>query len=592
MNRYFLLYACICMFLLTGCKNKQTKSMPYTRKPAQSKLKAVNRDQPQLFSAEQAIQSGDIVAARSYVDSISPESLSAQQRNKLNLLYAQIHLSNGESEKALNKFSITQAYKLNQTDQITFYQSLAFAHSLNGNLLKAVQTRIKLNPVLKTDQQRSENNVVILKTLSLLPTETLIYKQPPAPDTLGGWMALAKLIKANRVNQNPLEFQNELQQWKLFFPQHPANSSFILSYLANSTHNFALPASIALLLPESGRFAQAAQVIKEGFMEASHHSEPDFQPTIRFYDSSSFHIASLYHQAISEGAELIIGPLSKDNIQELALNTELTIPVLALNHIPNLAVENLFQFGLSPLDEARQVSNMAAMDGNTKAVILTPKTNQGIRVADYLTESWEETGGKLLETQSYQPKTTDFSSPIKKLLNLDESKYRYNRLKKLLSKNIHYIERRRQDIDTILLSASTKNARSLYPQIRFYQAPRVPVYAMPNIYSGQSNSRLDFDLNNITFCDIPWLFPDAYASELNQESLRSLWQHIPRRHLRLLALGIDSFNIISHLEQLATLPYPGATGTLSLNQENRITRQLVCAKFIDGNPVLQYFNDE
>jgi len=38
--------------------------------------------------------------------------------------------------------------------------------------------------------------------------------------------------------------------------------------------------------------------------------------------------------------------------------------------------------------------------------------------------------------------------------------------------------------------------------------------------------------------------------------------------------------------------YSGATGKLSLNRENRITRQLVCAKFIDGKPELQDFTVE
>lgn len=593
MNRFFQLQICFFIFLHTGCATTiDNHTTPYSNKSIQFKSETVNPDQSRLLEAERLIQSGELDAAKSYVNSISSINLSAQLRNKLNLLYAQIHLSNGETEKALNKLSITQPYRLKQTDQITYYQSLAFAHSLTGNLLTAVQSRIQLNPLLETVQQRDENNSVILNTLSLLPTETLILKQPPAPDTLGGWMALARLIKTRQLNQSSSEFPNNINEWSLFFPDHPANSSFLHSYFANSTQNFTLPSSIALLLPESGRFSKAAKIIKEGFMEAYHHSKLDFQPAIRFYDSSSSDPASLYHQAISEGANLVIGPLSKNNIQDIALSTELTIPVLALNHIPNLLVDNLYQFGLSPIDEAKQISYKAAQDGNTKILLLTPNTNQGSRIASYLTKSWEEEGGQVLESQSYKPRSSDFSIPIKKLLNLNQSRNRYNHLKKLLSKNITFTERRRQDVDAIILSASSTKARSIYPQIRFHHASRVPVYAMPNIYSGQSNPSLDIDLNSITFCDVPWVFPGADQSELNQESTRSLWQHLPSRHIRLIALGIDSFNIISYLEKLDTTPYAGATGILSLNLENRIIRQLTCAKFIKGHPVLQHLNDE
>ena len=53
-----------------------------------------------------------------------------------------------------------------------------------------------------------------------------------------------------------------------------------------------------------------------------------------------------------------------------------------------------------------------------------------------------------------------------------------------------------------------------------------------------------------------------------------------------------AFNIIPHLGQLNSTPYSGATGTLSLNRENRISRELVCAKFINGKPELQDFNIE
>jgi len=612
MNRHYLLHTGFYLLLLTGCatdpaqrhlsSNEAIQAESYMQQGQHkraanlyetlSKSKPDHRDQFNLLAIDAFIKSGDIQAAQSHADAINPATLSAEQRNKLNLLYAQISLSNGEAEQALNKLSITQPYNLTPTDKIIFYQSLAFAYSLTGNLLQSVQARIQLDPLLESDQQRNENNTVILNTLNLLPPQALINNQPAAPDILGGWMSLTRLLKTANQNKDSTEFQTSLNEWKRLYPDHPANSDFLQSTLKGPTHSFKLPTAIALLLPESGRFAQAAQAIKKGFMAAYHQPESSFQAPIRSYDSTMDSSVNLYHRAISEGAELVIGPLSKDNIQSLALSTELTIPVLALNHIPNLAKDNLFQFGLSPIDEARQIASKASRDGNKKALLLTPKTNQGRRIADYLTEYWQGTAGTLLEAQSYNTKANDFSEPIKDLLNLGESKYRFNRLKRLLGINIQYTERRRQDVDAIFLSASAKKARSIYPQLQFYRATRLPVYATANIYSGQANPALDIDLNNITFCDIPWLFSDAYSGELSQESLRSTWQHLPSRYLKLIALGIDSFNVIPHLGHLDSKPYPGATGTLSINNENRITRQLVCAKFTDGIPKLQDFSIE
>ena len=612
MNHHYLLHSSFYLLLLTGCATEPAQRQIYINEAVQAKSfmqsgqhklaadlyqklaksKPAHSNQLNILAAEAFIKSGDSHAALSHVNAINPTALSAEQRNKLNLLYAQISLSNGEAEQALDKLGITQPYQLKPTDQVIFYQSLAFAHSLTGNLLQSVETRIKLNSLLDNAQQRYENNSVIINTLNLLPSQTLILDQPAAPDILGGWMALTRILKSRKFKQDSPEFQTRLNEWRQLFPQHPAHSDYIQSYRSGSKHNFKRPTAIAILLPESGRFAKAAQIIKEGVMASYNHPNSGYQPPIRFYDSATGSPVNLYHQAISEGAELIIGPLRKENIQNLALSTELTIPVLALNHISNLAKNNLFQFGLSPIDEVIQITNKASQDGHKKALLLSSESNKGERIANHLIEYWQTANGTLLEAQSYNKKGNDFSQPIKKLLNLDESRYRYNKLKRFLATNIHYTERRRQDVDAIFLFANPQKARSIYPQLRFYRATNIPVYATARIYSGLPNPSLDIDLNNVTFCDIPWLFPDIYQSELSQMSLRNIWQQFPNKHLRLVALGIDSFNIITHLDQLNISPYSGATGTLSLNQENRITRQLVCAKFIDGKPVLQDFSIE
>jgi len=606
MNRHYVILSAFYLFFLSSCANQPTQRHQYAletfkaesfsqsgqHKQAASlyqtlaKTKPARRDAYKLLAAEAYIQSGDNHTAQSLIDSINPAILSAEQRNKLNLVVIQINLSNGEMEKALELLNITQPYKLTSTDQITFYQSLAFAHSLMGNLLQSAQARIQLTPLLQSTQQSNENNTVILDTLTLLPSQSLSLQQPPAPSVLGGWMALANLLKHSKINQNPTEFQLALNEWQRRFPQHPAFADFIQSYSNSVKNTFKKPATLALLLPESGRFAKAAETIKAGFMAAYHNSQQSFQPSIRFYDSSTNNPINLYHQAIAEGAELVIGPLSKENIQNLALGAELSIPVLALNHIPNLAKDNLYQFGLSPIDEAKQIASKAASNGLSKILILTPESNQGHRIADYYSEYWQETGGTTLESQHYNNKESDFSKPIKDLLNLDESQYRYKKLRQHLAKNIEFTERRRTDVDAIFLSASAQKARSIYPQLRFYRATQVPVYASPQIYTGQANPSADIDLNSITFCDIPWLFPEIYSGELSQEALREIWQHIPINYLRLVALGIDSFNIITGLDQIADSPFKGATGTLSLDMENRITRQLVCAQFIDNRPVL------
>lgn len=607
MNRHYLLFS-LYLLMATGCATEPSQRYLYQAEAIQAESLSQSgqhkqaadlyqtlaqsdpgyQNQFNLLAAEAFVKSGDAEEASALLSKINPALLSTEQQNKMNLLNAQISLSNGDAEDALNLLRKTQAYNLQPNNRRILYKSLAFAYSLTGDLIQSTQARIQLSPLLSHDSdQVYDNNKVIIKTLSLLSTQTLSLQQPPAPDVLGGWMALTRLLKIAKLKQNPTEFQLNLNEWELLFPQHPASFGFLQSYLQGTQNSFKRPSAIALLLPESGVFAKAAKTIKEGFMAAYYQSEDNFQPPIRFYDSSSDNPVNLYHRAVSDGAELIIGPLSKDNIQSLALSTELTIPVLALNHIQNLAKDNLFQFGLSPLDEIIQITNKANQHGQKKAVIFVPESRQGNRIKKQLEEYWQAIDGKVLESQTYNVKDNDFGKPIKKLLNLDESRSRYKRLKRILAKNIQFTERRRQDVEAIFLSASPKLARSIYPQLRFHRATDVTVYATSRVYSGRPIPSLDTDLNKINFCDIPWLFPETYQGGIRPDAFNEKSQRLAKRTLRLLALGIDSFNIISHLAQLDSLSYPGATGLLSLDTENRITRDLICAKFVSGKPVLQ-----
>ena len=606
MKRHYLLFSLFISLMLVGCatepaqrpvpSNQVSQADTYMQrgqyKQAASLYQSLAKTMPErsaqfsLLAGEAFIRSGNTQSAQFQLESINPMLLLGLERNRLNLLHAQVKLSNGEAEQSLIMLETVKTNKLNSDDKISFYQSLAFSHSLMGNQIKSVQARIELNQFLD-DTQRNENSSVIFDTLSLLPKNELNLNNAPAGSDFSGWIALTRILKSPDLKQSPEKFQGYLDDWKQLYVEHPAKLGFLQSYFEGLTNNLKLPSSIALILPESGRFARAAQVIKEGFMEAYNHSQAGYQPSLSFYDSSLYSSVELYNQAVSEGAELVIGPLGKDNIQALGGDIELTVPVLALNHVPDLIVDNLFQFGLSPIDEAIQISNKASSSGHEKVLLLAADSSQGARMVSYISDDWEQNEGTILEYQFYTPKENDFSKPIKALLNLDESRYRYNQVRRFLATEINFSERRRQDVDAIFLSAKPQEARSIYPQLQFYHAKDVPVFSTPQVYTGKSSPSLDMDLEKITFCDIPWLFPLAYPGELSKDALQNVWQSFPNKYFRLMALGIDSFNLISHLGILDSEYYLGATGKLLLNQENRITRQLVCAKFIKGEPVLQ-----
>ncbi|MFZ2312497.1 MAG: penicillin-binding protein activator, partial [Methylobacter sp.] len=388
-------------------------------------------NQLRLQALDSLIQGGDSTTAKQEADAIDPSTLSPQQRTQLNLLYAQIMLSLGEAEQAIERLSLIQPQQLTLDNQIKYFQSQAFAFSLAGNPLNSAKSRIDLHRLLSSPDQLKENQAAILETLSLVPDSELQNNQQSSTDTLSGWISLAKIFKLK--DQNTADFNTEITQWRATFPEHPANLAFLEEPPETSGNAFLPPKSIAIFLPESGSFAKAGNAIRAGFMAAYNHSDSNsYKPRIHFYDSEQSTPPALYNQAVAEGADLIIGPLSKEHIQSLADSVTFTSPVFALNHIPGLQKDNLYQFGLSPIDDVEQITSKARDDGHQKALLFIPENAQGKRIADYFVENWQSLDNAILETQTYNPKETDFSSPIKKLLNLDESEQRYNKIHALI----------------------------------------------------------------------------------------------------------------------------------------------------------------
>jgi outer membrane PBP1 activator LpoA protein len=68
------------------------------------------------------------------------------------------------------------------------------------------------------------------------------------------------------------------------------------------------------------------------------------------------------------------------------------------------------------------------------------------------------------------------------------------------------------------------------------------------------------------------------------DALQETWKQFPSAYLRLIAMGIDAYNLATRLDSLTVNTYAGATGNLSLTDDQRIRRELTCAKFMNGQP--------
>ena len=437
-------------------------------------------------------------------------------------------------------------------------------------------------------EARLANQQQIIAALGTYTGPALELLKPNPPGIFGGWVELTKAIKIN--SDNPSMGPVAIQRWREEFSSHPVLPQLLEQRIERVAIEYSRPRQLAVLLPQRGAYAGAARALRDGIM-ATHNTLPEHErPALRFYDSSdSGHVTAIYRQALADGADRVIGPLTKESVTRIASAGALEVPVLALNRIQDrtAAPENLYQFGLAPEDEARQVAERAWVDGHTRAIVLTPQGAWGERIFNSFRERWLALGGDLLERQSYNPRENDFSTPIRTLLNIDESFQRRRSLRNALGRKIEFVPRRRQDANFIFLVAKTRLARQIRPQLQFHHAARLPIYTTSHSYSGRPAPKQDLDLESVVFPDIPWLLTDEGEQPLSRSLLQPELEKKSSSYGRLFAMGIDSYRLTPHLSRLRSSPaetLDGKTGILHLGRDNIVHRQLVWARMKQGVP--------
>jgi len=472
-----------------------------------------------------------------------------------------------------------------------FHQLRAKSYTMLGHKLESARERVIRETYLNDPQQIKDNQYAIWDNLASFSERTLQQlRTEPAPDTLSGWMEMVQLAKAYQLQ--PDIMKKHLQQWRENYPQHPVLTELLTDLQNRRQEDVIMPKSVALLLPLTSKFAKAAEAVRDGFLAAYYTNDAREQQQVRIMDTGSTpeNINSIYQQAVDNGAEFIVGPLNKIAIQTLVSN-DVNVPTLSLNYgVDEDIPDNLYQFGLSPEEEARQVAERTWLDGHVNAVVLVPQGPWGERVRAAFAERWQQVGGNIVEVQHYLAKENDFSQPIKKIMNIDESQRRYRNLELLLNKKIKFTPRRRQDVDFVFLAAYPRQARQLRPQLKFFHAGDLPVYATSHIYTGNLNQERDRDMDGLSFGDMPWVLSESTTHRKLRSALNPYISKAGNNLQRLYALGIDAYNIIAAINTLKRYPYErfdGETGSLNLDAKQRIQRQLTWVKFRSGRPVLK-----
>ena len=561
-------------------------------------------DYYRLLAADAELRAGNDRAARALLGAIKPEDLEESDRQRYALLRARIDLNQGDAREAMARLDTINYALLTAPLRAHYHILRASAYNQLGNMLESARERVYYGQLINNPEAVQKNNEAIYDALNRLPYKVLTDLQPTTQGTLGGWMALVIAVRGPEGDRT-----KAVQAWRSKYPGHPANGAFVESLVGQKGKGVeitplkpvarepvapslapipapapatpapspaASPATapaangfIGVMLPLTGAYAQAAQTVRAGVTAAWNADPNPGRAELRFVDTQGADAGALYRKLSEEGARFVIGPLLKEEVAALNRNGDFTVPVLALNQIPEAnSREGLYQFALTPEQEIEQSASLAWFDGRQSALLLAPSSAYGQRMISHFSTYWKSLGGKIANIKTYQPGAADYSDTAKRLLATSTG---------------DAAATTGVPPDFIFVIADVRDGRLLNPHIENQETNRIPVYATSLIYNGQPNAPQNADLSGVTFCDSPWLL-NSDNGPLSRQTLQSVAQQTPEVYLRLLPMGIDAYQLLPELRLMKNANqnrFPGVTGVLTL-KGNRVVRQLHCAQF-DGS---------
>ena len=376
-----------------------------------------------------------------------------------------------------------------------------------------------------------------------------------------------------------LQFQ-AWEDWKVSHAGHPA-ARFPPP---GSTPLAGRPRAFALLIPLSGPLGGVGQAVRDGFSAALLHAEAAVRTdahgspptTVRLYDTGSMAATDAYRLAVADGAELVIGPLRKAAVAEVAAIPP-AVPMLALNHLdeaPLALAARIPQLALAPEDDASAIAAALTGDGVQRIVLFDTGAAWSARAKARLLA--EGRGVDVVATGRLG--SGDVTPIVGDALAVTQSTRRHAEIARLLATDaLQFTPRRRDDVDAVVALVSEQQLLFLKRALEYHFAGGLPIYA-PSAAVGAALR----PINGVHVCGIPW--------QLHPDRLRDATAPLPASRgssAPWFAFGVDSFRLANQWQRLIArdVPIAGSTGTLLLGSNGQIQRQLAWATVRGGRLV-------
>lgn len=513
------------------------------------------RDALLLLAAEALREEGDWAAVDELAERIKRKRLDLEQAARLDLLMAESALVRGDAELALALTALPEA-GLQPSLRPRLAEAKARALLAGGKPLEAARERVAMNALLAgTERVGNEND--ILEALSLLDVAAMneALRELGSGDAMRPWLERALRLKGAipaRVIPRPT------RQVGALVPSTDPDAE-----RPWQREGYAVQPRVALIVPLSGPLAAAGTTIRDGFL-AAYFGDAEQRPQVRVFDvgESTQSAVAAYRRAVEDGSERVIGPLAREQVAAVLGVEDLRVPVLALNHPDSgqIPPRGSQQFGLLPDEEAAIVADRAIGRGLMRATILASTEEWSERAALAFRAQFEQNGGVIVGEARLAAGVIDYAGAIAQAFGPGGA-------------------------DLAFLAVRPPQGRLIVPQLRARGFQQLPLYATSHIYAGLPSRALDRDLNDVEFCDSPWLFGLTAGLPSREPLARRLAGAASSP--RLFAFGMDAYRLLPYLDWLSSNPdayLAGATGQLSIDEFGRVRRLPTWLRFVDGVP--------
>ncbi len=588
MHKFFLLliFSCI-LACLASCSQTQAKpSAKIIYDPIFEHRENLTSFEKNVNEILARIENEDLTSAENRYSTIDKHPNNSNDIALLSYTHAKLLLKKNEINQALEVLNnpITTQHILLSNSQTQLNIGLLNSEVLTTQKLfpENLKSRLLIAPLINEETLYRKNHYAIWEILNSVNVSDLKIALKNNNDySFTQWVNLNIIFRNNELTLD--QKIKSIDNWLSINPTHPASAHQLDDILNLKTAAIRHQEKIAILLPFNGKYSAIAEAIRDGFLTS--YFKMNSQNEVRFYNANENEpFLGIYNQAIKDGATLVIGPLLKNQLDEINTQDSLPVKTLALNRLstPKI-IQNLYQFSLAPEDEITSIANYFSQLKYSNIFILAQNDDFSQKNMSTFIQIWRQLGKNIISSHTFS-ETSELASELESPLNISKSKERTGDIQNLLGTNIELNPKSRTDIDTVLLFTKPDNAKNINMLLNSYMPNNIAKYSTSSIYRGFPNPNIDHELNGIAFTDMPFIL---------QEQSDVSGKYKTSALIRMYAFGIDAHELGGRLLNTFTTNITtginGATGNITLSN-NEFTRKTDFAIFVDGIAIpIPYF---